>query len=202
MLNIDKIVKLGGNIKSVICFAATEHEGQFRKNSTKEPFINHPIRVALLLIEHGVTDTDIISAAILHDVVEDTNTTMEEIELRFGDKIAGIVKEVTDNKQLLKADRKKIQIAHSGEMSTGGKFVKLSDKIDNTRSLLTDPPLSWTPEYIKGYSIHAYKVVEGLRGVNEGLEDEFDEIMLDLGIIYMDFSELEELLEKFYDGMC
>lgn len=161
-----------------IAFAAEKHTHQRRKNSDQSPYIEHPIQVALYLWEvGGVTDADVIIAAILHDTIEDTNTTFEEISREFGERAAGIVMEVTDDKSLPKQVRKQLQIEHAPSLSSGAKLVKLSDKISNIRDVVTDPPLNWDIQRRAEYLRWAKAVVAGLRGINQTMENEFDKIV-------------------------
>lgn len=132
-------------------FATEKHAGQFRKNSKKEPYIRHPTQVMLLLEKHGVEDPEILSAAILHDVVEDTDATIEEIERKFGKRISSIVAEVTDDKSLPKVERKKLQLSTISEKSLGARMIKIADKWHNTQDLLVDPPKDWSDDRIRGY---------------------------------------------------
>ena len=115
-------------------FAAHKHRDQRRKDPAASPYINHPIALANVLVnEGGVTDVEVLAAALLHDTVEDTATTPEELEEQFGARIARIVAEVTDDKALPKAERKRLQVVHAAELSREAKLVKLADKICNLR---------------------------------------------------------------------
>lgn len=158
-------------------FAAEKHRNQRRKNREQTPYINHPIRVANLLRVHGVTDRNVLAAALLHDTVEDTDATLEDISIVFGRHVASIVNEVTDDKSLPKHERKLLQIEHAPGKSTEAKLVKLADKLDNLRSLLDDPPVMWTMKYVQGYFVWAHAVIAGMRGTNAGLELQLDQVM-------------------------
>lgn len=126
-------------------FATVKHKSQRRLDPEKTPYINHPIGVAKILTAEGnVTDMNVLMAAILHDTVEDTETTFEEIEELFGPKIKGIVAEVTDDKTLPKAERKRLQIVHAKDSSHDAKLVKLADKLYNLRDLERCTPERWT----------------------------------------------------------
>src|SRR5215216_3011423 len=112
-----------------LAFAAHKHRDQRRKDAEASPYINHPIALADVLVnEGGVTDIDVLCAALLHDTVEDTATTHEELVDVFGSRIARVVAEVTDDKNLAKADRKRLQIEHAATLSAEAKLVKLADK--------------------------------------------------------------------------
>jgi len=138
-------------LSKAILFATIKHRDQRRKNSTNAPYIEHPLGVMDILIQVGITDVDVLCAAVLHDTVEDTLTTFEEIGERFGEKILFYVKEVTDDKELDKVTRKKLQIEHAKDASCGARLIKLADKIHNLRSMLTDPPKGWNLMTIRGY---------------------------------------------------
>lgn len=126
-------------------FAAIKHRDQRRHDSIETPYINHPVGVAYILTSKGnVTDLDVLMAAILHDTVEDTNTTFDEIENAFGTKIKNIVAEVTDDKSLPKMERKRLQIEHALTVSREAKLVKLADKLYNLRDLQKELPKGWT----------------------------------------------------------
>ena len=143
-------------------FAAEKHINQRRKNATKSPYINHPIGVATLLSEVGVTDLVTLQAAVLHDTVEDTKTTFEEIGQLFGKDVCDVVREVTDDKSLPKDQRKKEQVNHAPHASSRARLVKLADKLHNLSEILVTPP-PWSPERIQGYFIWSRKVAHGLQ---------------------------------------
>lgn len=156
-------------------FAADKHRLQRRKDADASPYINHPLALAdILAREGGVEDAKVIAAALLHDTVEDTETTIEELEARFGKRVAAMVSEVTDDKSLSKQERKQLQIAKSASKSPGAKLVKLADKIANLRDLVSTPPTEWTDERRTQYFEWAKQVVDGLRGTNASLEAAFD----------------------------
>jgi len=163
-----------------IAFAADKHRKQRRKDAESSPYINHPIALANALANEGnISDQNTLCAAILHDTIEDTETTKEELVENFGEKIANIVIEVTDNKDLPKAERKLLQIEHAAHASYEAKLVKLADKICNLRDLLSTPPQDWPKERLAEYFEWANKVVTGIRGVNPELEVIFDQLMIE-----------------------
>lgn len=126
---------------SAAAFAAEKHRSQRRKDVDASPYINHPISLCNILAnEGGVQDIDVLCAAMLHDTVEDTETSQDELVRAFGEKVASIVMEVTDDKSLPKAERKLLQIKHASSISTEAKLVKLADKIANLRDILKSPP--------------------------------------------------------------
>jgi guanosine-3',5'-bis(diphosphate) 3'-pyrophosphohydrolase len=157
-------------------FAATKHRDQRRKGAEASPYINHPIEVAELLAHAGgVTDLVTLQAAILHDTIEDTQTTPEELEAAFGPAVCEVVEEITDNKQLPKAERKQLQIDHAPHLSPRAQLVKLADKISNVRSVIETPPAEWSLERRWEYLNWSERVVAGCRGSNAGLEYAFDQ---------------------------
>lgn len=166
-----------GTLIDAVAFAAHKHRNQRRKDVAASPYINHPIALANVLAnEGGVTDLITLCAAVLHDTVEDTDTTEQELVERFGPEIAGTVMEVTDDKSLDKDKRKALQIEHAPYMSHAAKLVKLADKISNLRDILASPPTDWPVERKQAYFDWAANVVAGLRGANPQLEAVFDSV--------------------------
>jgi guanosine-3',5'-bis(diphosphate) 3'-pyrophosphohydrolase len=156
-------------------FASEKHSRQRRKDADASPYINHPLALANILAnEGGVTDVSVLAAALLHDTVEDTETTIEELVALFGREIAGIVAEVTDDKSLPKEERKRLQVVKSASKSDGAKLVKLADKISNLRDIASSPPADWPQERRQAYFDWAAEVIEGARGVSPALERAFD----------------------------
>jgi (p)ppGpp synthase/HD superfamily hydrolase len=155
-------------------FAADKHRDHRRKDAHVTPYINHPIHVAQILASTGgVTDAEILAAAILHDTVEDTETTLEELEATFGGRVARIVGEVSDDKTLPKAERKRLQIEHAREISEEGALVKISDKISNVQDVSHNPPPDWDNERRAAYLNWAEEVVASCPKVNDRLMEEF-----------------------------
>ena len=160
-----------------VAFAAEKHRNQRRKDADASPYINHPIALANVLAnEAGVRDVAVLWAAILHDTIEDTETTAVELEEAFGGHITSIVLEVTDDKSLEKHVRKQHQIDHAPHSSPEAKLVKLADKICNLRDILASPPSDWSIERKAAYFDWAEQVVSGLRGTHTGLEAVFDSL--------------------------
>lgn len=126
-------------------FAAWKHRDQRRKNAEASPYINHPIALATVLRTEGdVDDVVVLAAALLHDTIEDTQTTWQELRGEFGEEIADIVLEVTDSKWLNKNTRKRLQVQKASKSSERAKLVKLADKICNLRDILASPPAEWS----------------------------------------------------------
>lgn len=156
-------------------FAAHVHRKQKRKGKEGSPYINHVIEVAETLIHvAGSGDAALITAAILHDTVEDTKTTPEEIEREFGSEVSGIVAEVTDDKSLDKNVRKQLQIENAPHKSPKAKLLKIADKSSNIAEIRRDPPVGWDHTRRAEYLDWAEKVVAGLRGANPALDAFFD----------------------------
>jgi guanosine-3',5'-bis(diphosphate) 3'-pyrophosphohydrolase len=149
---------------------------QRRKDADASPYINHPLALAHILSGEGeITEPDVLVAALLHDTIEDTETSAEELEREFGPNVASIVSEVTDDKSLPKAERKRLQISKAASKSREAKLVKLADKISNLRDIAAAPPHDWPVERREAYFHWAKEVVDGLRGVNPVLEAIFDQ---------------------------
>jgi len=127
-----------------LAFASRKHSRQKRKDADASPYINHPIAlVSILALEAGIDDRDTLCAALLHDTIEDTDTSTEELVEAFGAEIAALVEEVTDDKRLPKAERKRLQIEHAAHLSPKARLVKLADKIANLRDVADSPPTGW-----------------------------------------------------------
>jgi len=148
-----------------LAFAADKHRHQKRKDAEASPYINHPIALANVLVdEGGVEDIEVLCAALLHDTIEDTDTTHEELVNAFGSRIAHIVAEVTDDKNLRSEERKRLQIEHAPKLSVEAKLVKLADKTCNLRDIVVRPPAKWDLTRRREYFDWAKRVVDGLRG--------------------------------------
>jgi len=165
-------------ILRAVDFAARKHRDQRRKDEKTSPYINHPISVSLLLAQIGqITDPEVLAAAILHDTVEDTKTTTEELEEAFGKRIRKLVEEVTDNKRLPKAERKQFQIDHAHELSPDAVLIKLGDKISNVLDVTQSPPTNWDLQRRKEYLDWAEAVVRNCPKVNAALEEHFSRVL-------------------------
>lgn len=159
-------------------FASLKHKDQRRKGDDAAPYINHPIDVTEMLVRVGqVTDVVVLQSALLHDTVEDTQTTAQEIEDLFGADVRSVVLEVTDDKSLPKDVRKRLQIEHSPHLSRRAQLVKLADKISNVKSIGLTPPEDWPLDRQAAYLHWTEKVVAGLRGCNASLEELYDELL-------------------------
>jgi len=159
-------------------FAARKHRLQKRKDEESSPYVNHPLAVALLLAEvGGVTDTEVLAAAILHDTLEDTETTPAELEAAFGARVRGLVEAVTDDKSLRKAERKRLQIDHAAGLPPDAVLIKLGDKIANVVDVTHSPPTMWDLARRKEYLDWAAAVVVNCPKVNAALEARFAEAL-------------------------
>lgn len=168
---LDKII-------DAIIFAANKHQGQVRKDGNHSPYITHPLAVARTIAEIGrVGDTSVLKAALLHDTIEDTDTTEEEIRQVFGKEVLQIVLEVTDDKSLAKMERKRLQVIHAPNLSHSARIIKLADKIINCQDILQTPPQDWTLDRRRDYIQWGADVISQIRGTNPGLEAAFDQII-------------------------
>ncbi len=156
-------------------FAARKHVNQRRKGELQEPYINHLSEVTHLLSgATGGHDTVLVLGGLLHDTLEDTDTTYSELKREFGEKVAALVREVSDDKTLPKAKRKLLQVENAPKKSKRAKMLKMADKISNLQSILNSPPTGWSDQRKREYFEWSKAVVAGCRGVNEQLEKEFD----------------------------
>lgn len=164
-----------GNVIEALAFAADKHRHQRRKDREASPYINHPIHVASILVnEAKVADPLVLMAAVLHDTVEDTDTTLDELTVRFGPEVSALVAEVTDDKALPKDERKRMQEVHAPTASFRAQQVKLADKISNLRDLVHSPPANWSLERRRDYFDWCKRVIDGVRGRHAALEALFD----------------------------
>lgn len=159
-------------------YAARKHRSQRRKGADGDPYINHPLQVAKMLAEvGGINDVEILTAALLHDVVEDTETSPDEIEEIFGARVRSLVMEVTDDKSLPKAERKRKQVEHAPHLSDAAKQIKIADKYSNISDIMHNPPDGWSDERKAEYIEWGAQVFAGLRGVNKKLDEALDELI-------------------------
>lgn len=163
-------------------YAACKHRDQRRGDPWSSPLINHPIEVAALVANDGqVQDNVILQAALLHDVVEATDTSFEELEAEFGPEVTGIVRECTDDRDLPRAVQKQRQLERAPLLSAAARQIRIADKISNVRSVTIRPEQAeksadvWPPEQRRAYREWAQKLVDAIRGANPALEALFDE---------------------------
>jgi GTP diphosphokinase / guanosine-3',5'-bis(diphosphate) 3'-diphosphatase len=163
-----------GPILKALKFAAKKHRDQRRKGNEACPYINHLIEVAeILSCIGGIDDLATLQAAILHDTIEDTDATAVELESQFGPEVRRLVEELTDDKNLPKQERKRLQIERAPRLSSRAKLIKIADKISNIRDVTYFPPSHWPWQRRSDYLDWAEQVVAGLRGSNQSVEDLF-----------------------------
>ncbi|WP_407176958.1 HD domain-containing protein [Bradyrhizobium sp. STM 3562] len=156
--------------------AARRHTGQQRKARADEPYINHLAEVASLLsAASNGEDAELVAAGWLHDTLEDTETTHDELAQRFGLRVAGLVEECTDDMSLSKSERRQKQVEDAPKKSPGAKLIKIADKISNVRARIFPNPTQAERDELADYVAWAEKVVAGCRGVNATLDGLFDE---------------------------
>lgn len=187
------------SVIEAVNFAAIKHRDQRRKDESKSPYINHPIHVMRTLSICGVTDSVVLSAAVLHDTIEDTKTTEEELKENFGEEITNIVLECSDDKKIRStAKRKQLQLEHSTKASNKAKLVKAADKYSNLSDLIYNPPPSWSKEEIRGYFIWSYCVFNNIKGVNKKLDTLLEDIFKVFDFSKLSEKQIEEELNHYY----
>lgn len=163
---------------AALTYAAYKHRDQRRKGAGSPPFINHAIEVADLLARvAGVTDAVTLQAAVLHDTLEDTDATPDELEREFGREVRQVVEEVTDEEGLDRVSRKRLQIERSVSLSHRAKLVRLADKIANVQAIAVNPPVDWSLERRMDYLLWTEEVVHGCRGCCDPLERLYDDAL-------------------------
>ena len=159
-------------------FAARKHRLQKRTDADASPYINHPIEVAAILAGEGdVADLLTLAAAVLHDTLEDTETTPAELAQEFGPAIRDLVREVTDDQRLPKAARKAVQAAGAPHLSPRAKLIRIADKIANVRDVTHHPPAHWDVIRRRDYLDWTEQVVAGCRGASAALETLYDRVL-------------------------
>ncbi|MFP4541902.1 MAG: HD domain-containing protein [Opitutales bacterium] len=167
----------GSCIVRAVKFAADKHSAHRRKDAAATPYFNHLAEVAEILVSvAGVDDAEILAAAYLHDTIEDTDTSREELAAEFGPRVAELVEAVSDDKSLPKQRRKELQIEHAAHASAEAGLLKLADKIANLRSLLVNPPPTWGAERVAAYFAWAQRVVDALPAKDAALFAEFSRV--------------------------
>jgi (p)ppGpp synthase/HD superfamily hydrolase len=157
-------------------FAAHRHATQRRKGIKAESYVIHLTEVARLLAEAtDGSDHHLVMAGLLHDTVEDTGTTSEELAARFGEDVATLVAEVTDDKSLERHERKRMQVRTAPGRSKRARMIKIADKIANLRSLRESPPMGWSARRKADYAAWAREVVAACGPTDERLEALFEE---------------------------
>jgi (p)ppGpp synthase/HD superfamily hydrolase len=173
--NTESNLKAVQSVLTAALFAAEKHAQQKRKGFAAEPYINHLIEVAQLVTGAlSEPDTNLVIAALLHDTIEDAGVSGEELTERFGPDVAHLVAELTDDKSLLKQERKRLQIENAPKKSVRVQTIKLADKISNLRAVLYSPPVDWTEQRKAEYFGWAKQVVDGFTAPNPTLKAEFE----------------------------
>jgi guanosine-3',5'-bis(diphosphate) 3'-pyrophosphohydrolase len=156
--------------------AAHRHAGMARKGRGNEPYFNHLAEVAnLLAFATDGADAELVATGWLHDTIEDADITREELAKKFGERVAALVVEVTDNMSLPKDQRRQKQIEDAPHKSPAAKLIKIADKISNIRARIVREPSKEERDDLADYVAWAEKVVAGCRGINAALDAKFDE---------------------------
>ncbi len=162
-------------VMTAALYAAQKHAGQRRKGAAGEPYINHLIEVAQLVSSAlAEPDTNLVMAALLHDSIEDTGVSKDELAQRFGSDVADLVAEVTDDKTLEKRERKRLQVVNAPKKSVRAQALKMADKTSNLRGILTSPPADWSLRRKQEYVAWAKQVVDAFPAPNPILKAEFE----------------------------
>jgi (p)ppGpp synthase/HD superfamily hydrolase len=157
-----------------LLLAADKHSDHRRKGSNGTPYINHLIKVAEILHTIGLEKNDtLLAAALLHDVIEDTPVTKEELSVLIGADVANLVAEVTDDMTLTYEERKREQIKKALFISEDAKKIKIADKISNINDML-NLPVNWSDRRKIQYLEWSEQVIANCKGVNKLLDDAFD----------------------------
>ena len=156
--------------------AARRHTGMARKGRGSEPYINHLAEVANLLSSAtDGADAELVAAGWLHDTIEDTETTREELARRFSERVASLVVECTDDMSLAKAERRRRQVIDAPHKSPDAKLIKIADKISNIGARVHSDPTKAERDDLIDYADWAEQVVSGCRGGNAWLDAKFDQ---------------------------
>jgi guanosine-3',5'-bis(diphosphate) 3'-pyrophosphohydrolase len=173
-----KSASTAAQLLAAAIFSADRHRDQRRKGVRETPYINHPLEVSERIVRvGGVDEVEVLMAAILHDTIEDTETTAAEIERHFGRTVAGLVLEVTDDRSLTWMERKRLEIEHASGLTPRAKLIKLADKICNVEDTESNPPSSWSRQRRRDYLDFAEQIALGCRGNNAALDAEFVRVL-------------------------
>jgi HD domain len=162
-------------LTKALAFAAEAHRNHRRKGASQEPYINHLIEVLDLVTSVEDSDMDVLIAALLHDVLEDTRTGYDELVATFGERVARIVQENSDDMTLPKPERRRARLAGIGKKSREARLVKLADIISNLRAIVISPPAGWSNDRRLGYLESCRNLVDAGRGSNAEIERIFDD---------------------------
>ena len=168
-------------LTKALLFAAEAHRNQRRKGAAQEPYLNHLVEVLDLLVQAtDGTDTDMLIAAILHDVVEDTSASYEDVAKNFGERVAEIVRENSDDMTLPKAERRRARIAGMPLKSREARLIKMADVISNLRAIAVSPPAGWPADRKFGYLEGCRQLIDAGRGTDAAIERTFDQTAADV----------------------
>ncbi|GAA5923347.1 uncharacterized protein JCM15063_003619 [Sporobolomyces koalae] len=178
-------------------FAALAHQHQRRKSPSSPAYIQHPLDVARRIsnvpssLAGSLNDnhvTDILCAAMCHDILEDTEVSELELRKQVGDAVTEIVLECTDDKSLSKLERKQAQIDHASTLSDSAKHVKLADKLSNLNDLISieGRPAGWSVSRIQEYFEWSKRVTDQCKHVNPGLGQQLDDLYERGTFVYQD----------------
>ena len=162
-------------LTKALAFAAEAHRNQRRKGASQEPYINHLIEVLDLVASVEGGDMDVLIAALLHDVLEDTPTGYDELAAAFGARVARIVQENSDDMTLPKPERRRARMAGISKKSREARVVKFADIISNLRAIAVSPPAGWSNDRRLGYLNSCRDLVDAGRGANAAIERIFDD---------------------------
>lgn len=165
-------------IFEALMFAGSVHNGQRRKDAPGSPHLKHVVQVAGLLVRAGVREPDVLVAAVLHDVIRDTDTELELLRNRFGDAVVTIVEELSEDARLSRIDRRDYMPNRVKEFGAAAKLIKLSEKISNLLDLAEHAPVGWSRQRRRDYFEWADGVTRPLRGLNAKLDGMLDEALL------------------------
>jgi HD domain len=162
-------------LTKALAFAAEAHRNHRRKGASQEPYINHLIEVLDLVASVEGNDMDVLIAALLHDVLEDTGTGYDELVATFGERVARIVRENSDDMTLPKPERRRERLAGISKKSREARLVKFADIISNLRAIAVSPPAGWSNDRRLGYLDSCRNLVDAGRGSNPEIERIFDD---------------------------
>ena len=162
-------------LTKALAFAAEAHRNHRRKGASQEPYINHLIEVLDLVASVEGGDMDVLIAALLHDVLEDTRTDYDELAAAFGERVARIVQENSDDMTLPKPERGLTRLADISKKSREARLVKFADIISNLRAISVSPPAGWSDDRRLGYLESCRNLVDAGRGSNVEIERVFDD---------------------------
>ena len=180
----------GGTIFRAATFAAEKHVMQRRKGAIAEPYINHLLEVAELLVRtQPGFDLALVIAGLLHDTLEDTETTRDELAQQFGDDVASVVVEVSDDKTLKPDVRRAMQVESAVRKSVRAQNLSTADKVATMRSILVSPPVGWSLQRKRDYFTWAKQVVDQFPNITPALREDF-------GGVFAKFGDFERLARR------